>query len=168
MAATRWEYLNIGDRVQLAYVTQSAPLPAAPALAGGRAATRLRRLLSYMRPKTDGESVAFLLQAEGEPERFEIPISALGVLADVLDDLAEGRTCAVAPYELSIGSEEAARQLGVSRTWVNKMADRDDLPSRRIGQKRRFALGDIAAYRRVSARQRLVAADEWGFLEEDN
>ena len=166
-ATTRWAYLEAPDRPALGYVFQSAPLLPRSALVGAQSAGRLRAALGRLRPKSDEGFVNLLITTDGEVGRFDIPLTALGLLADVLDDLSEGRTVAVAPYDLALGPEEVARQLGVSRTWVDKLGDRDTLPCSRVGQKRRFRLGDVSAYRRMNAKRRQPSEESWAFLDEE-
>jgi len=112
--------------------------------------------------------VEITVATEAAPEKLPVPLAALGVFADVLDDMAEGRTVTVAPFDLPVGAEEAARQLGVSRTWITRLGAAGELPCSRTGEKRRFRLGDISAYRRLTARRRLPTPSDWDFLDEED
>jgi excisionase family DNA binding protein len=95
----------------------------------------------------------------------ELPAAAVALLADLLEDLSEGRGVAVAPYELPIGTESAAEVLGVSRQWLTQMLDRGEIPMQRNGSKRRVAIGDLVSYRRTVGRRR-SAELTWDFLDE--
>ena len=166
-ASTRWEFFEAGDRSALAYVCEPAPLSAAAGLQAGRSADRLRRLLAYLRDR-DAELVEVAIPTEVDPERLAVPLVALGIFADVLDDMAEGRVVAAVPFDTPLGPEEAARQLGVSRTWIARLGDNDELPCRRDGTKRRFRIGDVSAYRRLTARKRLPPRADWDFLDDES
>jgi excisionase family DNA binding protein len=85
------------------------------------------------------------------------------LLLDLLDDVAEGRDVTVAPARLPVGTELASELLGVSRPWLTTLLDRGDIPSTRIGSKRRVRLGDLLAYRRADDARRRQALT-WEFL----
>jgi excisionase family DNA binding protein len=87
-------------------------------------------------------------------------------LLDLLDDVSEGRDVIVAPAGLPVGTELASDLLGVSRPWLTTVLDRGDIPSTRVGSKRRVRLGDLLSYRRANdARRRQTLT--WEFLDED-
>ena len=87
----------------------------------------------------------------------------VALLLDLLDDIAEGRDVTVAPAGLPVGTELASELLGVSRPWLTTLLDRKDLPSARVGSKRRVRLGDLLAYRRADDERRRQALT-WEFL----
>ena len=163
--STRWEYFEGPGRTRFAYVSEPAAISADLALPTGRSADRLRRILGYL-AGSDTELVDLMLATESFPVKLSVPLVALGVFADVLDDLAEGRQITVAPYDTPLGAEEAARQLNVSRTWVTRLGDSGQVPCGRTGAKRRFRLGDVSSYRRRSIRMRQPPVDDWAFLDE--
>jgi excisionase family DNA binding protein len=89
-----------------------------------------------------------------------VPVAALRALVDLLEDLSEGREATVAPADLAVGTAEAARLLGVSRTWIAELIDRGDLPGERVGSKRRVPLDALVAQRReqlTRQRERVLA-----------
>lgn len=88
------------------------------------------------------------------------------LIAALLDDVSFGRDVISAPADLPIGTEVASDLLGVSRPWLTKLLDRGDIPSTRIGTKRRMRLGDVLAYRRADDERRDRALT-WEFLDED-
>jgi excisionase family DNA binding protein len=79
----------------------------------------------------------------------DLPATVATQIADLLDDISEGRHVTIAPYDLAIGTERAAELLGVSRPWLTALLDRGDIPMVRNGSKRRVRLGDLIAYRRA-------------------
>jgi excisionase family DNA binding protein len=84
----------------------------------------------------------------------DLPARVAAQIANLLDDIGEGREVTVAPYDLAIGTERAAELLGVSRPWLTALLDRGDIPMVRNGTKRRARLGDLIAYRRADDRRR--------------
>ena len=100
--------------------------------------------------------------AVGDRE-LQLPPDLVALLLDLLDDVAEGRDVTVAPAGLPVGTELASELLGVSRPWLTTLLDRKDLPSARVGSKRRVRLGDLLAYRRADDERRRQALT-WEFL----
>jgi excisionase family DNA binding protein len=98
-----------------------------------------------------------------EGREFQLPPDLVALLLDLLDDVAEGRDVTVAPAGLPVGTELASELLGVSRPWLTTLLDRGDIPSTRVGSKRRVRLGDLLAYRRADDARRRQALT-WEFL----
>lgn len=71
------------------------------------------------------------------------------VLRSLLDAAAEGRHLLVADEELTSG--QAAVLLGVSRTYLVRLADAGLVPCARLGSHRRFRASDVLAFRRQRA-----------------
>jgi excisionase family DNA binding protein len=96
----------------------------------------------------------------------QLPPDLVALLLDLLDDVAEGRDVTVAPAQLPIGTELASELIGVSRPWLTTLLDRGDIPSTRVGSKRRIRLGNLLAYRRADDERRRQALT-WEFLDEE-
>ena len=94
---------------------------------------------------------------------FQLAPDLVALLLDLLDDVAEGHDVTVAPAGLPVGTELASELLGVSRPWLTTLLDRGDIPSTRVGSKRRVRLGDLLAYRRADDARRRQALT-WKFL----
>lgn len=88
------------------------------------------------------------------------------VVVQLLDDVAAGRDVIPAPANLPIGTELASELLGVSRPWLTTLLDRGEIPSTRIGTKRRIKLGDVLAYRRADNDRRQNGLT-WELLDEE-
>ncbi|MEP7225260.1 MAG: helix-turn-helix domain-containing protein [Actinomycetota bacterium] len=94
-----------------------------------------------------------------------LPAQLVTALVELLDDIGEGRAVTSAPAGLPLGTEVASELLGVSRPWLTTLLDRGDIPSSRVGTKRRIRLGDLLAYRRSDDSRRREALT-WEFLDE--
>lgn len=99
-------------------------------------------------------------------ERYRLDPEIAELITTVLDDVSYGREVTSAPANLPIGTEVASELLGVSRPWLTTLLDRGEIPSTRVGTKRRMRLGDVLAFRRDddARRDRLLT---WDFLDED-
>lgn len=95
-----------------------------------------------------------------------IPAELAVALVELLEDISEGRDVTSAPAGLPLGTEIASDLLGVSRPWLTTLLDRGDIPSSRVGSKRRIRLGDLLAYRRSDDTRRREGLT-WEFLDEE-
>ncbi len=95
-----------------------------------------------------------------------LPAQLVTALVELLDDIGEGRAVTSAPAGLPLGTEVASELLGVSRPWLTTLLDRGDIPSSRVGTKRRIRLGDLLAYRRSDHSRRREALT-WEFLDKE-
>lgn len=91
----------------------------------------------------------------GEP--VEVPDSVVRVLAEVLDHARRGEHVRVIADEEEITTQQAADLLNVSRPYVVGLVDRGEIPSRKVGSRRRLKLADVLLYREVDQARRLEA-----------
>lgn len=101
-----------------------------------------------------------------EDRTITVPAELVGALVELLEDISEGRDVTSAPAGLPLGTEVASDLLGVSRPWLTTLLDRGDIPSSRVGSKRRIRLGDLLAYRRSDDVRRREGVT-WEFLDEE-
>lgn len=104
---------------------------------------------------------AVVLPRSKKAEPVELPPSVVRVLAEVLDHASRGehvRVVAAANDEITTG--EAAELLGVSRPYLVGLVDRGEIPSRKVGSRRRLRLDDVLLYREVSQARRMEAVRE--------
>ncbi|MGL4174470.1 MAG: excisionase family DNA-binding protein [Dermatophilaceae bacterium] len=102
-----------------------------------------------------GRVVVLPRESRGKP--VEVPESVVRVLAEVLDHARRGEAVRVVSDDEEITTQQAANLLGVSRPYVVGLVDRGDLPSRRVGSRRRLKLSDVLLYREIDQARRLDA-----------
>jgi excisionase family DNA binding protein len=91
----------------------------------------------------------------GEP--VEVPGSVVRVLAEVLDHARRGEHVRVIADDEEITTQQAADLLNVSRPYLVGLVDRGEIPSRKVGTRRRLKLADVLLYREVDQARRLDA-----------
>jgi excisionase family DNA binding protein len=84
----------------------------------------------------------------------EIPDSAFVALRAVVRDMANGLTVTLIPHDKELTTKEAADILNVSRPFLVRLLDRDEIPYHRVGSHRRLNVEDVLAYREVRAARR--------------
>ena len=90
-------------------------------------------------------------------EPIEVPVSAVQVLADVLDHVQRGEHVRVISDDEEITTQQAADLLNVSRPYLVGLVDRGEIPARKVGARRRMKLADVLLYREVDQARRLRA-----------
>lgn len=134
----------------------------APTMRRPRSAARAAAEVSDAVCASDTNDVAVVV---GD-RRIPLPADLVNLLVQLLDDVALGRDVTPAPTGLPIGTELASELLGVSRPWLTTLLDRDEIPSTRVGSKRRVRLGDLLDYRRADNDRRNRGLT-WEFLDEE-
>lgn len=89
-----------------------------------------------------------------------LPAFAVGLVTELVEHLAAGRSVTVLSGEEEISPREAAELLGVSRPFASRLFDQKQIPSRRVGTHRRAFVRDVLAYRERQHAARLSALDE--------
>ena len=94
----------------------------------------------------------------GDSQTIVLPAPAVGLLGEVLAELANGNMVTVAPARSELTSQQAADLLNVSRPYLVGLLDDRAIPFRRVGNRRRVRLTDVLAYqhREEVHRQRLL------------
>lgn len=96
--------------------------------------------------------MARLVSPEGI--EVEVPASAFAALQAVVHDMARGLTITLIPHDKELTTKEAADILNVSRPFLVKLLDRDEIPYHRVGTHRRLNVEDVLAYRELRAARR--------------
>lgn len=93
-------------------------------------------------------------------EPVEIPTSAMRLLKEILDQMADGNGVALLPMHAELTTRQAAELLQVSRTHLVQLLDAGRIPCRKVGAHRRVRPEDILAYRNATESGRRQALDE--------
>lgn len=95
----------------------------------------------------------------GSPDQqpVEVPASVVKVVADALDHVQRGEHVRVIADDEEITTQQAADLLNVSRPYLVGLVDRGEVPSRKVGARRRLKLADVLLYRDVDQARRLRA-----------
>ena len=100
-----------------------------------------------------------------EEEPVDIPLSALRLLKEILDQMAHGNGVTLTPLHAELTTRQAADLLQVSRTHLVQLLDEGRIPCRKVGAHRRVRARDILVYRRETEFTRREALDELTALD---
>ena len=78
-------------------------------------------------------------------ETIELPASAVHLLLDILKALGSGVGVTILPENAELTTAQAAAILHVSRPFLIKQLENDEIPYRKIGKHRRIRMEDVAA-----------------------
>lgn len=88
-----------------------------------------------------------LIDEKGVKKQLVIPPIALQLLMDILTEMGEGNAIAFTPIHTELSTQEAAELLNVSRPYLVKLLDNNEIPSRKVGTKRRVLAKDVLHYK---------------------
>lgn len=97
----------------------------------------------------------FLRRAPSAPLRLvgpdgqedAIPAELYSILRDVLQQLLDGQAITLVPEDTLLTSQQAAQLLNVSRPFLYKLIDQQEIDCFRVGTHRRLRLADVMALR---------------------
>jgi excisionase family DNA binding protein len=93
-------------------------------------------------------------------QTFILPAPVIQLLTDMLVHLGTGIPVTVIPDHAELTTQQAADFLSVSRPWIVKLIERNELPHRMVGTHRRVLFSDLRAYKERSNATRRVALDK--------
>lgn len=96
----------------------------------------------------------------GSTSLAELPAPIREALADVLHRFARGESVVVGSAETLLTTSEAAKVLGISRTYLVRMIDAGELACEFVGTHRRIRLGEALRFGEVFRERRRAALDE--------
>ena len=97
-----------------------------------------------------------VIDGDGE---IEVPVSALRMLVDILDNMAEGNAVSIVPIHAELTTQQAADFLSVSRPYLVGLVERGQVPHHKVGTHRRIYFRDLLDYRKQSMSQSKAALD---------
>lgn len=87
----------------------------------------------------------------GEQQTVMLPAQAVRLLTDILGYLADGRGVSIMPDDAALTTNQAADLLNVSRPYLIRLLERQEMPFTLVGSHRRVLLRDVLAYHRKQA-----------------
>jgi excisionase family DNA binding protein len=78
---------------------------------------------------------------------IELPEGIHALLVSIVENLKAGNGVSVIPMHAELTTVEAAQLLNVSRPFLIKKLEADELPHHMVGTHRRLKLADVLAYR---------------------
>jgi|ERR1700754_2583710 len=93
-----------------------------------------------------GKSVEITL--EHDHEILRLPGKAINLLSTIISNMAAGKSMAIILSDATIGTQEAADFLEVSRPHVVRLLEKGEIPFSKAGTHRRIKINDLVAYQK--------------------
>lgn len=100
------------------------------------------------------------IQRESDGEAIEIPSPVFNIFMKVLAVMSEGKAFSLIPMEQELTTQQAADILNVSRPYLNKILDLNEIPHRKVGRNRRVKFADLLDYKKQQEEKSKVALEE--------
>src|SRR5215471_2944843 len=104
-----------------------------------------RRIGEYLTTHPGADPVKIQGELAGD-DALVVPREAAVLLAQILGYLANGEGVSVMPDSAELTTQEAAEFLNVSRPYLIKLLESDQIPYRRVGTHRRIRFRDLRLY----------------------
>jgi excisionase family DNA binding protein len=111
----------------------------------------------------DGQTVAVRLTLErpdGKRADLSVPPSTVALIASLLKELGNGKDVAVISTDAELTTQEAADMLNVSRPYLVKLLNAQQIPFRSVGPRRRILLEDLLQYKERETAMRHRGLDQ--------
>jgi excisionase family DNA binding protein len=106
------------------------------------------------------ESCRLRIIVDGVEREVDIPMTALRVLGEALRQIGMGKAPVVLPLDAEVTTQQAADILNVSRPYLIRLLDSNEIPFRRVGAHRRVRLLDVLTYKRRNDEERMKVLNE--------
>ena len=78
---------------------------------------------------------------------LELPRSVATVLSELVHELADGNAVTVVPTQTELTTQQAADLLNLSRPYLVRLLEANEIASSKVGTHRRVRLGDLLEYK---------------------
>lgn len=99
--------------------------------------------------------------------QHRIPETVIYSLARISEVLARGDAITIVPVGAVMTTQQAADLLNISRQYLVRLLDANEIPFRRTGKHRRLKIEDVLAYKDKRDRERDAKLDELAALTEE-
>jgi len=118
------------------------------------------RILAHMLLKQGAQFEVMLEMPHKQQKTILLPAPVVGLLVDILAQMAEGNGVTVAPLHAELTTQEAADLLNVSRPYFIQLLNKKEIPFRKVGNRRKILVHDVMAYKlKTDASRRKVLAE---------
>ncbi|MCX7115015.1 MAG: helix-turn-helix domain-containing protein [Gammaproteobacteria bacterium] len=95
-----------------------------------------------------------------EDKTVELPRSAVKLLLEILNQIAEGNALTLIPEHANLSTQEAADLLNVSRPFVVKLLESGEIPYQKVGNRRRVLADQVLKYKERTHHARVKILQE--------
>lgn len=137
--------------------------------AASQARESYEKLVRFVEPK---RPLTFVVSDAEHKESIQLPAEVVELLKKVLEAMVAGHGITLIPLHAELTTMEAADILNVSRPYLIKLLEADEIPYHKVGRHRRVRMEDVLTYKKNidSAReaildQMVAEAEELGLYD---
>jgi len=93
-------------------------------------------------------------------QKIKVPAFAIKLLQEIMRNLADGNMVNIVPIAAEVSTQMAADILGVSRPFVVKLLENNEMPYKKVGRHRRIKFQDVMKHKKKMIDQRRKAIDD--------
>jgi excisionase family DNA binding protein len=123
------------------------------------ALNKIKRVLN------DSNHVPKLVGPDGE--EIELPRSVFHVLQQVVYHMIRGRAIFIVPEHKELTTQEAADILNVSRPYLIKLLEQNEIPFVKVGTHRRILFSELMNYKKLRDAERRRGLDEMARMSQE-
>ena len=127
----------------------------------------LHMLHQYQKAIGGGQVLDNDLELQIQQQTMRLPLVAVGLLEQILSELANGNAVAITPIQPEISTQEAADILNVSRPYLVGLLEKNIIPHRKVGTHRRVPLKALLEYKAIQKKQAEKAMQELADLSQE-
>ncbi len=127
----------------------------------------LGTLHQYQKASANQKEVDHDLEFQIEQQTMRLPLVAVGLLEQILSELANGNAVAITPIQPEISTQEAADLLNVSRPYLVGLLEKNIIPHRKVGTHRRVPLKALLEYKAIQKKQAEKAMQDLADLSQE-
>lgn len=114
----------------------------------------------------ENDSPITVLKAGAEAKQLEVPKSLYEPLCQLLEAMASGKVVYMIPEDYLMTTQQAAEFLNVSRPYLVKLLDQNEIPCVKVGSHRRIHAQDVLEYKRKRDAERFKGLAELAVFHE--
>ncbi len=97
---------------------------------------------------------------DDEMMQISLPSCFVGPLLAMVEAISLGKSVSIISVDAQLTTQEAADMLNVSRPYLIKLLNNQELPHTKVGRHRRIALEDVLAYKEQREQKRDEAMNQ--------
>jgi len=125
-----------------------------------------RRIMDYLATHKDEDPLGIHVEGD-DSEVLVVPRAGAAMLAQALTVLEEGGGVSLVSSHAQLTTQQAADLLNVSRPYLIKLLEADEIAYTKVGRHRRIAFADLMEYKRHHDQRARSAADAMSELGQE-